>query len=82
MEIFKKMGQLSLKVPNLTMEQISCLLEKTTLKIYAFNISLYSTAFDLKNWKPYLNFFYPGIKLVLLIIYPFVSGKSTFLFWI
>lgn len=49
MEIFKKMGQLSLKVPNLTMEQISCLLEKATLKIYAFNISLYSTAFDLKN---------------------------------
>lgn len=80
MEIFKRMGQLSLNVPNLTMEKISCLLEKTTLKIYAFNISLYSTVFDLKNRKPYFNFFYPGIKLVLLIIYPFVSGKLTFLF--
>ena len=51
------MRQLSLKVPNLMLEQISFPLEKTTFKIYAFNISLYSTVFDLKNKKPCLNFF-------------------------
>lgn len=53
-EIFKRNGKVEFKSTKFEVGvNFFYPLEKTTLKTYALNISLYSIAFDLKNKKPY-----------------------------